>query len=141
MFYRSDPYGDIKHLSRPDYEELPPMTRHDRAAQFSPFAALTGYDEAVEETARFTDSRRELTEDDMDKLNAALCELADILPDRPVVSVKYFVPDSRKAGGSYVNENGAVRIIDSYENSLVFTDGRRIPIGDICELSIIKDEI
>ena len=129
-----DNYSEMKFLSRPIYDDLPSMPRRDRAAQFAPFAALTGYDDAVDEEARRTDSRRELTEDEINELNARLNELSDTLSDRPDVELTYFLPDPRKSGGSYVTKRGAVRIIDRCENVLVFTDGARIPIVELCTL-------
>ncbi len=126
-----DNYDDIKHLSRPQYDEYPPMSIHDRAAQFSPFAALVGYDDEVAETARLTDSRGELTEDEINELNGALNRILSIIGERPVVKVTYFIPDDRKSGGRYADKTGAVRIYDSYENTLVFTDGTRIAVNDM----------
>lgn len=132
-----DNYDDIKHLPHPQYDDLHPMSMHDRAAQFSPFAALVGYDDAVAETARLTDSRAVLTEDEMFELNANLNRLLDSLDERPQVSVTYFVPDEKKSGGKYVEKVGVVRIFDSYANELVFMDGVRIALTDIAELTII----
>ena len=123
-------------MERPQYDEFPPMSAHDRAAQFSPFAALTGYDEAVNETARLTESRRELTEDDINELNETLNRLKERLPYCPDVTVTYFLPDEIKSGGSYVTKRGEVRILDSYEGVLVFTDGVRIPINELFAVSI-----
>ncbi len=124
----NDNYDDIKHLTRPQYDDLHPMSMHDRAAQFSPFAALVGYDDAVAETARLTDSRAVLTEDEMSELNANLNRLLDSLNEQPKISVTYFVPDEKKSGGKYVDKVGIVRIYDSYSQELVFTDGVRIII-------------
>ncbi len=133
-------YDDLMHLSRVRFEQFPPMSAHDRAAQFSPFAALTGYDDAVSETARLTDRRQELTQDQTDTLNLRLQRLSDILTDCLAhVCVTYFVADKRKAGGSYAVKTGTVRIIDTYENCLVFTDKQRVPIADLLELEI-EDE-
>ena len=84
-------YDDIINLARPQYHDLPPMSIHDRAAQFSPFAALVGYDAAVEETARLTDSRREMEQDEINELNRQLSELNDRLSDRPKIRVTYFI--------------------------------------------------
>ena len=131
-----DNYDDIKHLSRPQYDDLHPMSMHDRAAQFSPFAALVGYDDAVAETARLTDSRAVLTEDEMFELNANLNRLLDRLDEQPEISVTYFVPDERKSGGKYVDKVGVVRIYDSYASELVFTDRSRINIQDILSIKI-----
>ena len=134
-----DNYDDIKHLTRPQYDDLHPMSMHDRAAQFSPFAALVGYDDAVAETARLTDSKAELTEDEMSELNANLNRLLDSLNEQRSISVTYFVPDEKKSGGNYVEKVGVVRIIDSYAGELVFTDGVRIVVADMSALTIIDE--
>ncbi|MBR6071183.1 MAG: hypothetical protein IKP78_11415 [Ruminococcus sp.] len=126
-----DKYDDIKHLTRPQYDDLPPMSMHDRAAQFSPFAALVGYDDAVAETARLVGDRIELTEDEMSELNTDLNRLLDTIDKQPQISVTYFVPDERKSGGSYVNKDGVVRVYDDYSQELVFMDKSRINIQDI----------
>lgn len=134
-----DNYDDIKHLSRPQYDDFPPMPISDRAAQFSPFAALVGYDDEVAETARLTDDRKELTEDEADELDNNLNRLLDMLGERPEVKVTYFVPDDRKSGGSYAEKTGNVRIYDGFNKALVFTDGDRIEITDIIKLDIFDD--
>lgn len=134
-----DNYDDIKHLTRPQYDDLHPMSMHDRAAQFSPFASLVGYDDAVAETARLTDSRAELTEDEMSELNANLNRLLDSLDEQPQISVTYFVPDEKKSGGKYVEKVGVVRIYDSYVGELVFTDGVRIAVADMSALTFIDE--
>lgn len=97
------------------------MSMQDRAAQFSPFAALVGYGDAVAETARLTDSKAELTEDEMFELNAKLNRLLDSLDEQPQISVTYFIPDEKKSGVRYVDKIGVVRIFDSYSQELVFT--------------------
>ena len=135
----TDNYDDIKHLTRPQYDDLHPMSMHDRAAQFSPFAALVGYDDAVAETARLTDSKVELTEDEMSMLNANLNQLLDRLDEQPQISVTYFVPDEKKSGGKYVEKVGMVRIYDSYAQELVFMDKSRLNIQDIISIKI-KEE-
>ena len=129
-----DNYDDIKHLTRPQYDDLHPMSMHDRAAQFSPFAALVGYDDAVAETARLTDSRLELTEDEMLELNANLNRLLDSLDEQPQISVTYFVPDKYKTGGRYIVKTGTVRRIDEYARVLIFTDKSEIPIDDTVQI-------
>ena len=134
-----DNYDDIKHLTRPQYDDLHPMSMHDRAAQFSPFASLVGYDDAVAETARLTDSRAELTADEMSELNANLNRLLDSLDEQPQISVTYFVPDEKKSGGKYVEKVGVVRIYDSYVGELVFTDGVRIAVADMSALTFIDE--
>ena len=132
-------YNDIYSAERPLYNEFPPMSRSDRAAQFASFAALTGYDDAVRETARYTDSRLELDEDRINELNSRFARLRDIVHERPLISVTYFMPDAKKAGGRYVTKTGEVRMIDSYENMLVFTDTERVPISEIYSLTIKND--
>ena len=129
-------YNEIMNISRPQYADLPQMSASDRAAQFSPFAALVGYDDAVDETARLTQDRIELTEDEQNALNANLSRVLELLEDYlPTVTVTYFVPDERKSGGRYVNKTGEVRIYDSAENALVFTDGVHIAVNDM--LSVV----
>lgn len=139
-------YEDIIHLTRPQYDDFPPMDISDRAAQFSPFAALTGYDEAVAETARLVDSRIALTEDDENELNANLNFLIDTIlsiadpNERPEVRVSYFIPDEKKSGGKYVDKIGTVRIFDSYTRELVFTDGTRVAVTDMIRLETVNRE-
>ncbi len=136
----NDHYSDIKHLTRPQYDDLHPMSMSDRAAQFSPFAALVGYDDAVAETARLTDSRTELTEDEENELNTNLNRLLDSLDERPEIRVTYFVPDDRKSGGRYADKAGTVRIFDEYARELVFTDGVRIAVTDMRSIKFITKQ-
>ncbi len=111
------------------------MSLHDRAAQFSPFAALTGYEDAVGEAARLTDRRQELDEEQAARLEQQLSLLTETAAERPEITVTYFLPDARKSGGKYVTAQGALRRIDETEKTLIFTDGRRIAIRDIWEIS------
>ena len=129
-------YGDMINASRPVYDEYPAMSIHDRAAQFSPFAALTGFEDAVAESARFTESRRELTEDEQTQLSIKLVKLEESLPYSDELNITYFLPDKRKKGGSYEHIAGSVRIIDHYCRELVMTDGLRIPIDDLVDITI-----
>lgn len=132
-------YDDIKHLSRPEYKEFPPMPIKDRAAQFSPFEALVGYTDAVTETARLTESKAELSEDQANELNAALNLLLDRLIERPEIRLTYFISDKKKAGGKYVDKTGTVRIFDSYSKELVFTDGERVAVDNMFRLEFTRD--
>lgn len=127
-------YDDIINLPHHTSKTRPRMSMINRAAQFSPFAALTGYDDAVVETARLTDERHELTEDEKAVLNERLQILSENAHDRPMVEITYFKADSRKEGGSYEKISGAVRWIDEGEMKVVFTDGTRLPISDICSI-------
>jgi len=109
------------------------MSNYDRAAQFAPFAALTGHDEAIKETARLTDDYMEMGEDRLGELSAKIQLLIDKLSEQPEITVVYFVPDERKSGGSYAEKTGIVRIIDEYERKLVFYDGDKILIDRVMD--------
>ena len=122
-------YDDIRHLSRPRYPGLPPMSVHDRAAQFAPFAALTGYDDAVEETARLTDEMVELEEGAVDELNRKINEAVH---SGGRVVVTYFAPDKKKSGGAYIKASG--RIKKAGMGRIVMDDGLSIPAGNIREI-------
>ena len=124
-------------LTRIWFDDFTPMSASDRAAQFSPFAALVGYDEAVNETARLVESRIELTEDEVNALNDSLGRVLDLLSNELAeVTVTYFVPDARKQGGMYVSKTGMVRIYDGESNALVFTDGTKIAVADMYSISL-----
>jgi len=129
-----NPYDDIINLPRPTSTKHPAMSLHDRAAQFSPFAALTGFGAAIIETARLTDSRVELDEYIKADLNARLAILKDQMDQQPEVSITYFQWDSLKAGGAYTTVSGRVKRIDEYEKVLVMQNAKNIPIDDILEL-------
>jgi hypothetical protein len=111
------------------------MSRIDRAAQFAPFAALTGYEAAVRETARLTEGQKELDETALAVLNEKLRLLADILEDRPRVSITYFRPDARKQGGAYLTADGAVKAVNEYAHAITMEDGTVIPMPLIREIS------
>ena len=124
-------YDDIIHLPHHVSQNHPQMPLRDRAAQFAPFAALTGYEAAVGETARQTTERRELDAQEAAALNRRLTDLAARLKDRPEVTIEYFVPDERKAGGAYVTVTGRVRNISVSERLLVMEYGTAIPMEDV----------
>ena len=111
------------------------MSMRDRAAQFSPFAALTGYDAAVKETARLTDQRAELDEEMKQNISEGLNLIQENLAAASVVEITYFVPDERKEGGAYNTAIGTVKKIDEYQRLVVLTDGTEIPIVEIIEIS------
>lgn len=127
-------YDDIIHLPHHVSEKRPQMSMIDRGAQFSPFAALTGYDAAIQETARLTDFRIELEESTKAALNEKLCLIAEAVRTNPEVSVLYFLPDARKAGGAYVRTKGRVKKVDGYREMLILTEGLEIPFGEIYEI-------
>ena len=130
-------YDDIIHLPRPVSKTHPPMPRAERAAQFSSFAALTGYEDAVAETARLTEARTELDRDALEALAAALRALAADAAEGPEAEIRCFVPDERKAGGRYETLRGRVKKIDEYAALLVLADGKKIPLGDIVSIERI----
>lgn len=127
-------YGDIIDLPHHVSRKRARMPLETRAAQFLPFAALTGYDAAVEETARLTDARMELDESRKSELNEKMLLLQECLAQRPAVRVTFFQKDERKEGGAYITLAGTVKKIDQYENVLILTDGTRIRIEDVAEL-------
>ena len=99
-------YDDIINLPCPTSPRHPRMPRADRAAQFAPFAALTGYDSAIDETARLTDEKIDISEDMREKLDRKQSFLTEIIDEQPEITVTYFVPDNRKAGGEYKTVTG-----------------------------------
>lgn len=127
-------YDDIINLPHPVSATHPHMPRADRAAQFAPFAALTGYDAAIKETARLTDEKIELDEVRVTTLNESIRYISDHLDEKITVTVTYFVSDSKKKGGSYITDAGVVRRIDEFEQLIFLTSGTAIPIRDILEI-------
>lgn len=124
-------YDDIIDLPRPKSKHEP-MPMSDRAAQFSPFAALTGYGDAIDETARLTDARIELSEEERAELDYKQQYLATL--DAPTVTVTYFVPDERKSGGAYVTHTGVLKRVDEVESMVVFKDGLRVPLDEVMDI-------
>ena len=124
-------YDDIIDLPRPKSKHEP-MPMSGRAAQFSPFAALTGYGDAIDETARLTDRRIELSEEESAELDYKQQYLATL--DAPTVTVTYFVPDERKSGGAYVTHTGVLKRVDEVESMVVFKDGLRVPLDEVMDI-------
>ena len=116
----------------------PHMQIGDRAAQFAPFAALTGYGDAIDETARYTDGKIELDETEKDNLDRTLAVLQDKIKEQPAVTVTYFVPDERKSGGKYITVSKLLKKIDLTYRCMIFTDGDKINADDVIYLEIIK---
>lgn len=127
-------YEDIINLPHHVSETRPRMPIIDRAAQFSPFAALTGYDSAIKETGRLTDARIELGEEALSILNMKFQVLLDNLDDSPQVIFTYFKPDERKAGGSYIDVSGTVKKVDDFERLIMMQDGTKIPMDDVVNI-------
>lgn len=129
-----EPYEDIINLPRHVSRTRPQMPRANRAAQFAPFAALTGYDSAIHETARLTENQIVLGEDAIAALDRKLRILSDEVDHNPEITVTYFKPDTRKSGGAYVTATGAIKKIDEFERTLLFTDGSSIVIESILDI-------
>ena len=125
-------YEDIINLPYP--QKHPRMSNYARGAQFSPFAALTGFEAAIAETARLTDRKIDLDEGGKALLDEKLREIEAEIDDRPEITVTYFRPDLRKAGGAYVQKRGRVKKLDGYLRAVVFTDGTAVPIEDISDI-------
>lgn len=127
-------YDDMIDLPHHVSAKHPQMSRHDRAAQFSAFKALTGYEDAVTEAARLTGERIELDDASLSVLNAKIQILQDEIKTCPEISITHFVPDKKKAGGEYVTVTGSVKRIDEIERTIHFTDRRTILIDDIIDM-------
>lgn len=127
-------YDDIINLPRHISKTRPPMTIKNRAAQFSPFAALTGHDAAVKETARLTDDRVELDEYIKEPLNDRIQIIVCRLKEEPEISITYFQPDTKKDGGAYVTATGVVKKINIYERVILMDDGTEIIIDEIIRI-------
>ena len=125
-------YQDILYLEHHVSKKHPQMSIYNRAAQFAPFAALTGHQAAIEEAARVTDIRMELDEEMKEQLNVKLQKIVSEPGQR--IQLVYYVPDGRKSGGSYKTKIGIVKKIDEYQKILVLEDGCRIPLEDISEI-------
>jgi len=127
-------YDEIMELPHHVSETRARMSRQNRAAQFSSFAALTGYEEGIAEAARLTESRIERSEEDMCRLNERLMRLSGALGSRPEIEILYFAPDGRKSGGSYLRRKGRLRRIDEESGCIEFEDRSCVPLEDIYEL-------
>ena len=127
-------YEDIINLPHHISPTRQQMPMSDRAAQFSPFAALTGYDAAIKETGRLTDERIELDEEALTALDMKYQLLIDAFDDAPEVTITYFQPDERKAGGKYLTATGAVKKVDDFERRIIMQDGSKIPMDDVLSI-------
>jgi hypothetical protein len=127
-------YEDILNLPHHVSKTRPQMSMLDRAAQFSPFAALTGYDDAIKETGRLTDEKIEMDEDRKAALDMKQAYLIEMIDEQPEISITYFLPDTKKSGGAYVTVTGNLKRFDEYERLLILTDGKKIPMDDIADI-------
>lgn len=135
----SGKYDDLLPLPHPVSKVHPRMSRQDRAAQFSPFAALTGYEAVIQEAARRTEEQRELSEQELMQLDDALHRIREILPARPLVELRYFEHDPRKEGGAYRTLRGRIRRIDEVARVMILQDGRVLPLCDLESLALVEE--
>ena len=132
----TDAYDDIIHLPHHISATRARMPLSDRAAQFSPFAALTGHDAAILETARLTDEKRDLDETELRALDRELQKVLVCLEDEPEVTITYFEPDNRKSGGIYRTVTDSVKKLDTFERQLVLKNGTKILINNVMKIQI-----
>ena len=132
-------YDDIIDLPHHVSTTRPHMSRLDRAAQFSPLAALTGYGAAIKETARLTDERVELGEYELMELNAGIHMLMERIEEHPQVEITYFKPDERKDGGAYLTVKSRAKRLNEYERFILLEDGTEIPFDDIYKIELCAD--
>lgn len=130
----SGKYDDILHLPHPTSKKHPRMSIRDRAAIFSPFAALSGHGAAIAETARLTERRMELDEDTKAELDQKQAVLLEHIGEQPEVTITWFQPDARKDGGAYVTVTGRLKKIEPVERIMTLMDGTSIPLGDVVGL-------
>ena len=130
----SNRYDEIINLPHHVSKTRPQMPMSDRAAQFAPFAALTGYDSAIKETGRLTDEKIELDEEALTALDLKYQLLMDALNEEPEIEITYFKPDERKSGGEYVTVIGAVKKVDDFERRITMQDGAKIPMDDVLSI-------
>lgn len=132
-------YDDIINLPHYEPKYHKRMNAIQRASQFAPFAALTGYDDEVKETARLTNEKIILSEDSMNVISDNIVHINNIIKNKPLVSVTYFIKDTKKQGGKYITINKNVKRIDEVYNILYMTDGSKINIDDILEIEVVDD--
>ncbi len=130
-------FEDIINLPHHVSDRHPQMDRINRAAQFAPFAALTGYGEKVSEAARLTDERTILSEEEAEDLDRRLQWIVAHMAERPTVRFRYFIPDERKSGGKYVDAVGCVAKYDSYKNVLTMEDGTKVTVAEIIDAEVL----
>ena len=131
-----DDYSDIINLSRP-VSKRPRMSLEQRSAQFAPFAALTGYEGQVKETARLTDKRIELNEELKEILNQKIQLIQKKIKEQPQIEITYFIPDSKKDGGKYETVTNSVKKIDTYKGEIILIDGTTIAIDEIIDINSV----
>lgn len=131
-------YDDIINLPHHVSQNRSRMSMSDRAAQFAPFAALTGFGAVIAETGRLTDSRITLSEDELEKLNEKVREVMRRAFQQPLITVTYFVPDKKKAGGAYSVFTGNVRTVNEFDRAIIFTDSTKILLDDVSDICFVS---
>lgn len=130
----TETYDDIIHLPHHVSKRHPQMSLYNRAAQFAPFAALTGYEEAIIETARLTAPKVDMMEDNQQLLDRKLALLSRSLREQPTVSITYFQPDKKKSGGQYLTVTGVIKSIRDSERVILMADGKCVSIDTIISI-------
>lgn len=130
----NEKYDDIINMPRHISKKHPQMSLEARSAQFAPFAALTGFDEQIQETSRITNERKELNEEIKEILNVKLKKIQEKIKAKPGITVTYFIQDLRKNGGKYVTVTGKVRRIDENKQLIILEDKTEIPVEDVVEI-------
>lgn len=133
-------YDDIIHLPRPESKKHPRMSLHDRAAQFSPFAALTGHNAAIDETARLTDRKIELNEEKKAELDRMWQYLMEKVQEHPRIKITFFIKDEKKSGGIYTTVSGRIKKMDPYQKTILLEDGTSVYYRDIFEMELEDEE-
>ena len=134
---RDSRYDDIIRLPHHSSQRRPSMPRIGRAAQFAPFAALSGYEDAVQETARLTDTMTEQDEESLALMNEKLHALLEVIQDQPEITITFFEPDAKKAGGAYLSVTGRIRRVDEINRQIILTDRTVIDMDSVCEIDCV----
>ena len=134
-FKNTGKYNDIINLPHFVSKKHPQMSLYNRSAQFAPFAALVGYDEAIEETARLVDKRIELSDEEIEKLNITIQKIIDNISNCSPITVTYFIADNYKDGGKYVTITGTLKKIKEYPYTLIMSDNTEIKFEDIFDIN------
>ena len=134
-----DRYTQILHHPRPVSQQRLPMPVRDRAAQFAPFAALTGFDDAIGETGRVVEQPIILAQDALEELDSAIRKIQDTIETQPEAEVVWFRPDSRKAGGCIHSARGRVKQVDIPGQLLLFADGKSVPLKEITSIRLEEE--
>ena len=128
-------YDDIINLPHHVSSKHPPMSLEERSAQFAPFAALTGYEDCVKETARLTDERIDISDDAKEILNEKINNIIKIIDKNPKIKITYFIPDNKKSGGKYVTIEEKTKKIDEINQKIILVNGTKIDIKDIMNIN------